>query len=195
VPIELFNAEIVSFGKVLNCISAEITGDDYIKCEEFSFLMWANKKEKGFYNNGIAATNNDPELPERTGLLGEAALGYYLGITPNLVYKEKGERTDFRYQDKSVDIKTSIKRHFSDTSLIRIINDKGQYIPLKSDIYIAAFKQNEDREKKSAEIVLVGGETKTNILLTYPIRSAKRGTHFNYELNYYQLTPIGQIFE
>ena len=137
-----------------------ISGSLYEKCEDSSHNMWVNTK-KGKYGSGIINSNNDPRKVERTGRLGECALGSLLNKNVDWEYRVGGDGgVDFKIGEFSCDIKTASYNPKSKKrigrSLIKYIDGKRGKLHLKSEIYVSAEIIFENRDNKVAEIEIHG---------------------------------------
>lgn len=158
----------------------------YEKCNLCSQNRWSNKKT-GHFGRGLINSKDDPCKVERIGLLGEAALAQYINQKVDYEYKEGGTPFDFNLNGLNIDIKTAARNY--GCGLIRAVSDRGSVVELKSDIYVFAYLEVENRDEKMATVVLTGWEEKCKIekMKTVP---ARIGNHLNYELSYQNLNPI-----
>ena len=161
----------------------------YKKVVEASLNRWSNKKP-GQFGKGLINNDIDPCRAERIGLLGEAALAEVIDRKVDYEYKEGGVPHDFRFNNLKLDIKTAGRNY--GCGLIRAMSDKGKLIPLKSDVYIFAYLEEENKLNCSACISLVGWTTKEEIEKCQVV-PAKIGRHFNYQIPYADLRPIEDL--
>jgi len=175
-----------------DCFSVVVAGKEYIKCEESAEKWWC-KKKPGFYGQGMANTAGDKNKTIRTGIVGEMGYGKIFNLPVDLAYREKGKDDDFIMgPNKTIDVKTATYNYSS--GLVYAKNEYFKNIPLKVDIYVFGFLQNEDRIKKSAEVVLVGYAMREFISKIPIIMSEKTGaTHMNYKVPYKDLKPINLL--
>lgn len=166
-----------------------ITSDLYQKCEECSQNRWSNKK-KGQFGRGLINKKEDPCRAERVGLLGEAALAQYINRKVDYKYKEGGSPFDFHLNNLTIDIKTAAKSY--GCGLIRAKTVNNTVIELKSDLYVFAFLESEDKEKKEATVILRGW-LKREEIEKCNIVPARIGDHLNYEARYEDLRPIEEL--
>lgn len=164
----------------------QISSKLYEKCRKHSQNRWSNKK-KGFFGRGIINSNDDPCKVERIGLLGEAALALYIDQKVDYKYRDDGTPFDFNIGGFNIDLKTASRNY--GCGLIRAISDRGANIELKSDVYVFAYLEGENKEEKSASIVLTGWLERCKIQ-TQSVVPARVGRHFNYECKYTDLNPI-----
>lgn len=175
----------------INAIRIELSPEEYTIAEDAAQNMWANKK-RGNYGGGLVNTNTDPFKVERTGRLGEIAFSKIASIPIDLSYIEGGDDYDFKIQDKLCDIKTRCQRYANQVGLIYAFTESGKEIPLTADIYIFAFLENENLTKKTTTVYLVGYCTQ-EMLKTWGIKKARRGSHFNYEAPFKDLLPLDKL--
>ena len=165
----------------------EISGEEYQRCEEFSHIMWTNKK-KGIWGKGMANTTKDPHRVERIGSLGEISLAKLVNSQVDFSYKEGGNETDLILRAKfKAEIKTAT--HNYGQGLIRAEDERGKSVTLLSDIYVFGYLDEEDINNKHARVGIVGFEIKKNIIKLDMV-PAIRGKHLNYAIPYHKLQPI-----
>ena len=165
---------------VLKCV---VEGKDYEVCENVE--MWSSSKP-GEYGKGFANSNDDPFRVERTGKLGEMALAQIIELPVDFKYTEFGDLTDFSITPQAtIDVKTATRLSDYCASLITAINSNGKQIQLKSQYYVAAYINHDDRVAKRAEVIIVGAISAKDIK-RLPIKPARRqgATNKNYELEY-----------
>lgn len=188
---EVKNIQILIEDKLIDAVEVNVTGEDYLQCEEFSTVMWAREKT-GFYGKGILNSTDDPYKAQRIGCLGEMALSKLLSIPPNFSYKENGEKEDFTVGDKTIDVKTAASNYGA--GLIRVVNEKGSFIPLECNYYLFGYLQAEDRSIKGAKVALIGYLDRPTIVNSYAVVKARKGTHQNYEIPYSDLNSLDSFF-
>ena len=171
--------------KEIEIVKVVIGGGEYDICENSK--LWCSSK-KSSWGRGLINTEDDKKKAERTGLLGEMAFSKISGFPINIEYCEGGKDTDFH----KIDIKTATKKPDYNAGLIRCASESKKKIQLKSDLYVFGYVENDLVQEKIAVVVLVGGEYRENIEKT-PIKRAKLGHHYNYEVKYVDLIPIRQI--
>jgi len=163
-----------------------VEGDDYLRCEQSSHNMWANKK-KGLWGKGYKNTSDDPRKVERSGRLGEMAFTNLTGSPIDLSYIEGGDRQDTVFRKKTVNIKVA----FALYGVIMVRCEmNGRQLTLHEDMYVFSYLSNDDREKKSATIDFLGCLLKPE-LLSKPRVSRKEWV--NYECPYSELHPMRQL--
>jgi len=175
-----------------NTILVTIDGKEYSECQYYSDKLDTVNKRKSPYNNGIVNNSEDERKAERVGLLGETAFGYLFSLGPDFSFRPKGIPYDFIINDKKIDVKTSIKP--TSKSFIRVRNERGESVPMQSDLYVAAYLYRENRQQEWAQVIIVGGAWKKD-LASYEIRKSPRGNWFNIELEYTNLIPINKLIQ
>ena len=148
-------------GTTKEIIYIVVDGSEYQACEDFSHKMWTMQKKQTKYGLGFGNTPQDPRCVERTGLLGEMAFAKYFHDFVDMEYKVGGKVIDFTINGFKIDVKTSIPSPFEKSSSyekmhITGINQKGELIPMKNDIYVRAKKISDDVAAKSSVVALVG---------------------------------------
>jgi len=166
-----------------------IPSDLYEKCEECSKNRWSNSK-KGQFGRGLINNSDDPCRAERVGLLGEAALAQFINRKVDYKYKEGGNPFDFSLNNLTIDIKTAAKNY--GCGLIRAKTPNLTVIELKSDVYVFAYLEAENRDEQTAVVVLKGWLEKESIEKC-DIVPARIGRHFNYQIKYEELKPIEEL--
>lgn len=129
-----------------------IEGDEYVRCEQSSKNMWANKKT-GIWGSGYVNNPDDPRRVERTGRLGEMAVCKVLGTPVDFRYIKGGDKTDTVYNRFRCDVKTQIKLYGK--VMVRCMMN-GTPIKLDSDIYIFAYIFSDSLSEKKATLYLLG---------------------------------------
>jgi hypothetical protein len=175
--------------KIIDVFSVDIIQNDYQVCD--NFIMWGSTK-KGKWGEGLINSEDDKKKAERTGLLGEMAFAKVFGLPVNIDYCEGGKDYDFRQEhhdilscvssELKIDVKTAARRPKYNAGLVRCNK-------LKADIYVFAYIKDENRDEKTATVILVGWDYASNIMRQKRNR-AKIGYHENYELDYAKLLPI-----
>lgn len=177
--------------KQYECYVIKVMGVEYQKCVEASMEYWANSK-KGFYGSGIGKTEKDENKPVRTGLLGEMAFGKLCGTPVDLSYRKYGDKYDTTLNGKTIDIKCAMRNYGS--ILIYQKNEWGKIIPLDNNIYVAAYISEEDRKAGYAIVHIVGYATNRDVKKC-PIKPARRGRHFNYEVSFDILKSLDKLLK
>lgn len=179
------------------CILVEIPQNEYKIIEESAQNMWCSKKNSE-YGKGLLNTEEDKFKTERVGRLGDLAFAKIFNLPIDLNYIHNGDECDFYFGFKldklisKVDVKTSYKKPNYEKGLIYAINQWGKQIPLKSDIYIFQFIENEDRLKKTAKVCIIGYSTQDYIKNIVPVKS-RVSRHYNYEILYKDLKSIKDL--
>lgn len=168
-----------------------IDKEEYDICDKAAKNMWANSK-KGYYGKGMLNTVEDPYKTERTGRLGEMAFGILVNQSIDDEYKHLGDTHDFFFENKKIDVKTAAKKPSYSCGLVRAETQSGKKLDLSSDIYVFGYVINDDVNKKTAQICLVGYMKKADIIKLEP-KKARRGFHKNYEVHYKTLLDIGDL--
>lgn len=163
--------------------------DLYQKCHECSQNRWSNKK-KGQFGRGLINNVDDPCKAERIGLLGEAALAQFINRKADYEYKEGGNPFDFQLNNLTIDIKTAAKNY--GCGLIRAKTQNHTVIELKSNVYVFAYLEMENRTEQTAIVVMKGWLDKENIEKC-DIVPARIGMHFNYQIKYEKLREIEEL--
>ena len=176
--------------KRIECVTVFITGDEYEICEKTSHSWWASKK-KTEYGKGLGNTKENPLAVERTGLLGQAALAKVCKLPLDITYRENGDKYDNVIAGYKVDIKCAMIDYGQ--MLICGRNDRGRYIPLSKDIYIASYIEFDNLKEKFASVTLVGFVLKKDIDLV--LKRGKKGNQMNYEVDYFKLRPITKFIK
>lgn len=176
----------------METITIEISGNDYCLCEESSKNMWANGKN-GEWGRGLINNSFDERKAERIGRLGEMALSKLFNVNIDLSYRIGGDDRDFMLFKKiKVDAKTAYINY--NAGLIKAVHENGRIIPLEKDLYIFSYIEEEDRKLKKANIVVVGGMHKDDIIKR-EIVPARKGRHYNYDISYEEMTTIKHIYK
>ena len=166
----------------------DIPPDEYQAAEAAACKWWSNSK-RGTYGRGILATEDDPYATCRVGILGQVALAKFLGLDTDLTYRHQGDDFDFLVNGKTVDLKTASHRSFG----VYITAQRNGYdLPLTKDVYAAAYLKSEDRQNKTAVVVLVGWATKEEVARLTP-RKSRYGNWYNRELEFVETHPIGEL--
>lgn len=170
------------------CFSVMVSGEEYVTGEQ-SAEWWWSKSKPGFYGQGLANSKEDGNRTIRTGVIGEIGFGKIFNLPIDLGYVKNGKDQDFIIgPNETIDVKTATYNY--GCVCIQAINEKKIKIPLKADIYVGGFLQNEDRNKKSVEVIFVG-YIKKEFINPNPVKARKEGaTHMNYEVPYKDLQPI-----
>lgn len=185
------NETIVSNNNILTVLTVLIGSEEYEVCETAASNMWCSKK-LGEWGRGLINTKNDRFRAERTGKLGEMAFAQMFGLAMDIEYKRGGDDKDFKIGIKKINVKTAFRRPIYDAGLVKAKTDAGNIANLDSDIYIFSFIDNDDRDKKEAKVVMVGGITK-DAICKYSMSPAKVGKHMNYEIPYDKLLSFKDL--
>jgi|694.fasta_scaffold18657_10 hypothetical protein len=183
----------LTFGDVEKVVyKIDIADEEYEICESFSSNMWANKKT-GTYGRGLANTKEDPYKVERTGKIGELAFSKVFGLPVDFTYREGGDKYDFiDASNKTIDIKTSMKRPWYDAGLIRATNEGKIPMNLNCDLYVFAYLLLDEKSKKQASVILIGASEKEEIIKREKF-PARKGSHLNYEVPYKEMISIRDL--
>jgi hypothetical protein len=170
------------------CIIVEINGEEYLACEQFSIgdNCWANSKS-GIYGSGLGKTSVDQFKPVRVGALGQMAFGKIFGGPVDLVYRCGGDKYDTLLGKYTIDVKCSMKNN--GFGLVYHKSSNGRLILLNKDIYVFGFINSENRELKTASVVLVGFLSKNGVSKS-DIVFAHRGGHKNFHVKFSKLNSI-----
>jgi len=181
-------------GGVDEALAVTVSGDDYRAARDCK--MQASKKTGSSYNNGLGNTVDDEKHVERTGRIGEMALSSITGCPVDLTYRECGDNMDFETDGVTYDIKTASGLKPYRLGLIMVRNPEGFEMPLKCDIYIVAYVAKEDREAMTADVVIVGYQTKEWLLANCKeVPGMLNSLHMNFELPYSELLPARDLLE
>lgn len=135
-----------------------IDNSDYEIAKDASENMWCSGKS-GRYGRGILNTKDDKFRTERSGRLGEVALGKVLGLEIDSMYRHGGDNFDFKVGCLSIDIKTSVKKQTSQNrirrSYVRYMDGRRGRLNLKCDLYVAA-EVDDDTETQTAVVDIFG---------------------------------------
>lgn len=181
---------------LVEVLRVPVDSDSYEYADRISHHLWTKEKKRGKYNDGCINTKDDPSRATRTGLLGEMAFASVFDQEVDLKYRKGGSPYDFILETVkgpfSIDLKTSHAVYKTRTqSLIKSKSSRGHRVRLKSQIYVAAYIDSEDRLNGCADVVLIGFQTNTGIKKLPDVQSPVRGGRwYNKELNYTDLHPI-----
>ena len=183
-------------GQVCSCFMVSIQDYEYQLCEEVSKIWWARFKS-GTYGRGLGRTDDDPDKPVRTGLLGQMAFGKLFHAPVDLKYREYGDEYDNLIGGNRIDVKCSM-RNFG-TGLIYHTNERGRRIPLNKDLYVFGFVQSEIRQKGVAVVVFVGFVSTLEVEAC-EVKPGRKGRkdhkrHLNYEVPFGGMRPIAELQE
>lgn len=177
-------------GNNLNVVRVEINKEEYIKCENSSNKMWANKK-KGTWGSGYMNTPDDPFRVERTGRLGELAFCKITQSPVDFSYIEFGDKNDTIFRGNTINIKTQMKLY----GVIMVRCEMyARPIILNEDIYVFSYLSKDDRKNKKATVDFLGYLLKTELIKKPKVTKEGRGWT-NYECLYSELHPISKLFE
>lgn len=178
-------------GYELSVMVIDINESEYDECVLFADHMWANKK-KGAYGEGLRNTKEDPRKTERTGNLGEMAFAKLIHSSVDFRYIENGKMDrDFEIENTIIELKTAMRNYGAGLKKYR--GESTTAIPhmLIADLYVFAFINFDDRERRRASISFVGWTDKK----TYwkyrdkPSRTSQ-SNHRNYDIPYHDLNTI-----
>ena len=166
-----------------------IKDEDYQYCELGASNLWCSNKS-GVYGRGMINNKNDPKRVERVGNLGEFAFASYLGIDkPKFEYKSGGIAHDFSINGFTINVKCASKDYGA--VLIKCYTEKGTYVFQDSDFFVACCLRQENREKKYAEIDLVGWVDLDYIKQLQPVESPRwNSKHKNYKIDFTECKKI-----
>ena len=180
----------------LRSIIVVVEGEEYDMCEKYSFKRGSNDKplnsENDNYAPGIMNSEGDPRRTERTGLIGEFALAKVALFVVDLETKDFDE-TDFIVEGTKIDIKTSTAGRRAREGLIQCQNKKGR-IRLKSDVYVIARVENEDRDARTATVRIMG-YTSQNVVEQCEERYSGVGPWINRVVPYSILKPVEKFVQ
>jgi hypothetical protein len=177
--------------KEIKVTKITIIEEEYDICEKCE--LWCSNK-KGNWGSGLINSKDDKHKAERTGLLGEMAFSKISSLPVNIEYCEGGKDNDFCITSgkSKIDVKTAAQKPKYNAGLVRCASESKKEISLRSDLYVFGYIEKELKQEKIAVVVLVGGEYSENII-KMPVRKAKMGYHYNYEIKYNQLIPIENL--
>ena len=175
-----------------------IKGAKYKQCVEASQHRWSKEKGNYKYARGLINSEGDSCFAERVGLLGETAFGLLIKQKPDFEYRKGGDKTDFKYKGLKIDVKTMSKKPpMNYNLLIRACegsSTKGS--KLKSDIYVQAYLEEENRKKGYAVIGFIGFVWAKDIDVTTLCKSRRwNSSHKNYEYPFEKMAPIEKLEE
>ncbi len=181
----------------------DVCGNEYDKANEMK--PWCSNKP-GYFGNGLINTEEDPNITERSGKIGEIAFAKIFHCAVDLQFREKGDKQDFVFGGKRIDIKTTVKS--VEYGLVRIKDENNNWITLNSDIYVFAHIIKEYKEEKFARVSIIGyskkkedfidsetGRYKECLIKPGKIPDRNGKTHTNIEMPYIQTRPIVQLYD
>lgn len=160
--------------------------DEYKTCVDCACNMWANEKDGSKLNRGLLNSKRDPYRTERIGRLCEMGFGKLFDMPIDTEYKKFGDTMDFLYKKKKINVKGAARYPSWEAGLVLACNNQGRKSELKQDIYVFGYMKNENKEQETANIVLVGYQTREFILRMKPV-PARLEDHYNYEVPYSDL--------
>jgi len=176
-------------------IRKEVSVSDYLKCVDYSKNTWGSKKP-GAYGKGIGNDRNDPNRIERVSKISELVVSEMFKVEePDYEYRHGGDRgSDLEICGLKVDIKCSMRNYGA--AVFKGVYGSGRS-SLKSDIYIFAYLDGEDRIAHRASIVVVGYLTREEIskLELVPPRKKFTTACVNYDIKHEDMHPIEQLIE
>jgi hypothetical protein len=169
-----------------------VNKDNYRICIKAANNMWANKKRGSKYNEGIINTKEDPRKAERIGKIGEMAFGLMFNLPMDTSYIEYGDKMDFFYKGKTINMKCSVHYSNREVCLVKGMEADGRRIELPQDIYVFGYLKNEDFKNEFANVVIIGYQTKEFIENQNLVKSTK-DNHYNYITRYKDLMDVNLI--
>lgn len=180
-----------------------VKDEEYQLCDKYSRNRWSNTKP-GKFGKGLANKPTDPYLVPRVGLLGETGGGKILSHPVDFRYIRGGDKTDWTISstDETCNYKTQRKFYtesypWHHHAWIRVVDDRGNDVSLKQDIYIFGFLQAENRLTCRALVVLVGWLYKTQFQIggefLYPVKMAITGKHKNIYIPYADMRSMQEL--
>jgi len=196
-PTKIFQPQIAKRqfnGREKECIVVEVEGQEYEECERASQggNFWGNSKP-GAYGAGLGATKDDKYKPARTGILAQMAFGKLTGLPVDTEYKRGGDRQDNLIFGYKADMKCAMR--YREDVLIYHTNEWGKKIPLDKDIFVCAYIEQENREKKSAIVVMTGFALKQDVEKCNVEPGRKGNGHLNYVLPVDTLRPMTKLVD
>lgn len=181
--------------EVIQCNNVEISiltllinEEEYQLCMTVAEQMWCSKKS-GEWGRGLINSKTDKRRAERTGKLGELAFAKLFQLPFDTEYRRGGDEYDFLTDGGKINIKTAVKRPAFDAGLVKAETRAGNPAKLNADVYVFSFIKEDNREKNSATVCVVGSIKKER-LKRYKIVPARVGNHKNYEIPYDKLDKI-----
>ena len=169
------------------CLLVEVSGENYRACVHASGDFWGNDKP-GDYGNGLCRTFDDDHKPARTGFIGQMAYGMLTGTVVDLERRNGGDKYDSLLGKFKIDVKCPTYNYGA--VLVYQRNEWGKLIPLDKDIFILSYIESENREKQTANVVVVGFMLKDDVRQC-DIKPGRKGKgHLNYELPFSKAKPI-----
>lgn len=175
---------------VIPVVNIRIEPDEYNLCEKSAENMWCNNK-KGSWGRGYKNTNVDKRKVERTGRLGEMAVGKLLGTGINLSYEHLGDKEDTTFHGKSIDVKTAMSLY---GCLLVRCEMNGRPIKLSSDLYVFCYISNDNRKDKTAVISVLGYLPVKEVMLKPKVPKFNQNW-VNHRIGYNEVYPIKKIFD
>lgn len=171
-------------------IRKEVSVSDYIKCCQYSSNTWGATKS-GAYGAGISNSKEDPHKIERISKISELVVSQLFQVDePDFEYRKGGDGgSDLEICGLKVDIKCATRDYGANVF-------KGTS-GLKSDLYIFAYLEGEDRIAHKASVVIVGYLTKDEIkkLKLVPPRRNFTTRCINYDIKHEDMLPIESLIE
>jgi len=178
------------------CVIIPIEGDEYVACMNPN--MWCTSNED-YYKKGMLNTPDDEDLTERSGRLGECACSKVFNAEVDFSRIDGGDSgIDFTLSSGlTVDVKTSqmhTVKYFG-KNFTTAMTAKGAWKKLTADVYLGAFIEKEDRENRTATVVLTGWMNRSQLFkngdhLAPETRRNPNPKHRNYEMPYNLQLPI-----
>ena len=189
-------------GGIRKCLVVRVTGSEYTACETAASNRWSNKK-KGVWGKGIINTDEDPHKAERVGILGEVALSKLISVPADLEYREKGDKQDFVYKNKKIDVKTNFYLNSKQVGYIKCaLFNKNTYTATKvlfshfdKDIFVFSFLDKEDRKNKEAVICFIGFIFRSDLCMKYIEPGHYKSNHLNFEIPYCETREMSEFLD
>lgn len=190
-----------------------VTGDLYKLCTEKAPEQFATTKTDTQWNEGLIGSSHDPYRPMRIGKLGEVAhtqlfdgsvnfTNYVKNKDPKKVH---GDRYDFCFYGKTVDVKTSYgtkvqnfllrykepKLKFDKTTNEQYLD--WDFLPIRNDIYVSCSVVEDSLEQNYAVVVFHGYVLWKDVAFSAKAWGYKRSvSHVNHAIPFSSLRPMEQ---
>lgn len=169
----------------------------YEFCHQASLNQWANTKKSTQWGRGLVNNTMDPSKSSRIGYLGEVAVARLLGLKVDFSYHHGGQESDHVIGNNKIEVKTAAKYYSFACGLIKVLDETGMPISLKSDIYLFCYldSRGADLTKKTAHVSIVGWCLKNEILRCPNVPARREGArHKNKEIPYQDLHGIRHFY-
>lgn len=174
-------------------IRIEVGVTDYLKCCDYSKNTWGATKP-GNYGKGLGNNANDPNRIERVSKISELVVSQLFGVDePDFEYRKGGDGgSDLEICGLSVDIKCAMRNYGA--NVFKGVHKSGRS-SLKSDLYIFAYLEGEDRIAHKAAVVIVGYLTKKEIkeFNLMPPRKKFTTRCVNYDIRHEEMHSIEDL--